>query len=268
MYAQRIRTMQHHLEFGDPMLRDYRREGRRIVAGGEVFPLSEEGLRREMVHQCYDLRRQLLYLHRAEVVFSVADPDLMARVGEWIERLQEQLELSLQRRQHTASLLRMDDDSGLATDVADQPTASSEAVGKQDAGVPLRSFFWKAGEGCMEGVRDLQRNLWSAKLLAPMNDGGRDTALFIALGVGRYAGVPPIRMTWLGKINQLHCFVEMMVGGGFVDCRGGSKWMTAADLFVPADPSRRYTAKRISDARTINADDERQVRHCLPATLA
>ena len=119
----------------------------------------------------------------------------------------------------------------------------------------------------MEGVRDLQRNLWSAKLLAPMNGGERDTALFIALGVGRYAGVPPQRMTWLGKTNQLHCFVNMMVGGGYVDCRGGSKWMTAADLFAPSDPSRRYTAKRISDARVINADDERQVRRCLPATL-
>lgn len=255
-------------DIGDQLLRDYRREGRRIVAGGEVFPLSVEGLRREMVRKCYDLRRQLLYLHRAEVVFSVADPTLMAQVGEWIERLQQQLEQSLHRRRHTASLLGLDGGSGLATDAGSREAVAAEhATEHCDASAPLRSFFWKAGEGCMEGVRDLQRNLWSAKLLAPMNGGERDTALFIALGVGRYAGVPPRRMTWLGKTNQLHCFVNMMVGGGYVDCRGGSKWMTAADLFAPSDPTRRYTAKRISDARAINADDEQQVRRCLPATL-
>ena len=259
--------MQKTFDNGDNFLRDYRREGRRIVAGGEVFPLSEEGLRREMVRQCYDLRLQLLYLHCAEVVFSVADPVLMTKVGEWIDRLQQQLELSLRRQRHTASLLGLDGDSGLLSGAAAPQRATLTAPATQNDKMPLRSFFWKAGEGCMEGVHDLQRNLWSAKLLAPMADGGRDTALFIALGVGHYAGETPRRMTWLGKINQLHCFVNMMVGGGYVDCRGGSKWMTAADLFVPSDPSRRYTAKRLSDARAINADDERQVRRCLPATL-
>lgn len=259
--------MREHTISDHSLLRDYRREGRRIVSGGEVFPLSEEGLRREMVRQCYDLRQQLLYLHRAEMVFSVADPALMAKVGEWIERLQQQLEVSLRRRQHTASLLGLDDGSGLVTDVSGRQNTIADNVATLQRDAPVRSFFWKAGEGCMEGVRDLQRNLWSAKLLAPMGDGGRDTALFIALGVGNYAGATPRRMTWLGKTNQLHCFVNMMVGGGFVDCRGGSKWMTAADLFAPSDPTRRYTAKRISDARAINADDEQQVRRCLPATL-
>lgn len=262
--------MLHDTDPGNRLLRDYRREGRRIVAGGEVFPLSAEGLRREMVRQCYDLRQQLLYLHRAEVVFSVADPVLMGQVGEWIERLQQQLEVSLQRQRRTASLLAGGAAVGLSAEADGLPSVwPTVSQAASDTGAPVRSFFWKAGEGCTEGVRDLQRNLWGAKLLAPQpGDGGeRDTALLIALGVGRYAGMPPRRMTWLGKINQLHCFVNLMVDGGYVDCRGGSKWLTAADLFAPADPARRYTAKRISDARAINTDDERQVRRCLPATL-
>lgn len=249
-------------------LSDYRREGRRVVMDNEVFPLSEEGLRREMVRQCYDLQHQLRYLHRAEQAFSVADPEMMDLVGKWIERLQQQLEALLKRRQHTAALLKMDGDSGLLSGAAESlsPIQPSGLASIDEP--PRRSFFWTAGDKCMEGVRDLQRNLWNAKLLAPMNDGERDTALFIALGVGKYASLPPRRMVWLGKINQLHSFVEMMVGGGYVDCHGGSKWMTAADLFAPSDPLRRYTAKRISDARAINVDDEQQVHRCLPATLA
>jgi len=247
-------------------LRDYRREGRRIVADGEVFPLSLEGLRREMVRRHYDVRSQLLYLHRAELALSVADTELMAEVGGWIEELQQRFEQLTLRRQRTLELLGRDGAAGLPTG-ADGGTAEADGLSATPQGGPLRSFFWKAGEGCVEGVRDLQRNLWGAKLLAHGDDTGRDTALLVALGVGRYAGLPPKRMTWLGKTNQLHCFVNMMVDGGYVDCRGGSKWMTAADLFAPADPSRRYTAKRISDARAINADDERQVRRCLPATM-
>jgi len=261
--------MKHDWNTEDNAPHAYRRDGRRVVYRGEAFPLSAEGLRREMIRCGYDLRNQLCYLHRAEEAFSIANPDLMEMAGEWIDRLQRQFDVMSQRRQRTQALIKEFDSIGLPTDATALPPSEKEvSTSRLDSAAPLRSFFWKSGKASIDGVRDLQRNLWNAKLLAQMSDGERDTALLIALGVGRYAGNPPQRMTWLGKTNQLHCFVEMMVGGGYVDCRGGSKWMTAADLFVPADPSRRYTAKRISDARAINADDERQVRRCLPATLA
>lgn len=238
---------------------------------GDCFPSDPERLPDVMRRRGYNLAEQLRYLDRAMDAYSSIDIGLLDHVGRLIEDRQELLRRHNDMRRNTLRLLDEQSAIGLPPDV--NGSASSARVPRATSpDTPLASFFWLDSRHGVDEARALQENLIAGKLLAPSPSDGAPqrqqyTLLLTALGVGAYAQRRPQQMTWLGKINQLHSLIDMLVGGRVVGCENNNKWKVAAGLFVVGPARKPLTAKSLADASAILDDDRRAVRRCIPSAL-
>lgn len=242
----------------------YKDSGREVVYDGFIFPLNLAGLERRMTRMGLNLMEQLDYLHRAQMAFSVGHPPLVAEVSDLIHKRQELAEEIIRLKEGSAGQMDKMLALGLLADGSDPGTPSAVSL-EPDLPVPpvpRLSFFLIDQSIRMEDVRDLAHGLYNNKLLSPPEKGLFENPLAIAFGVDNSGKMAPQPMMWIGKINQLHFLIEYLITRGFIGCRKGAKWSVAAQLFYPCGVARRYTAKNLSDARTIKEDDKEQVCRC------
>lgn len=239
---------------------DYSRSGRKLLMHGDWYPVDPSDLQRVMVRRGYGLSDQLRYLHQAQEAYAVEFPHQIAVVGGMIAERQRLLQTVSESLAETKRLMDAYRAIGSLPDVMLAASERSHASPQ-----PSHSFYWCHRQVSGRWVRDLQKNLWNRRLLLAPDDGRDDAAddLPLALGVGPMNKKLQHRLVWLGKINQLHCFVNLLIDQGFVACHSNAKWLTAADLFELSH-HKPLQPKRISDASDIKYDDEEAVKTCFP----
>lgn len=143
-------------------------------------------------------------------------------------------------------------------------SSSKTAKSEVDVRVVTPRFFVRDVRFDKDRAIAMQDLLVTKHLIAPPRQDGHRYPLAIALGIPGFAGNEVEPIVWIGKINQLHYFVEQLVLRNIVGCYDNNHWMVAAAVFRPARYGRTYTNKKIGDARAIKKVDSDAVDACLP----
>ncbi|MBQ0016859.1 MAG: hypothetical protein KBT04_07750 [Bacteroidales bacterium] len=232
-----------------------------ILADGVWYPYGVERIEAEMVRQRLDLKGQVIYLHSALSAYSVEHIELIDDLLQLIDQRQRLLERIKAARHRTAELLRDDSDTDWSQGVkAGQTHFEAISEGEQE---PLVGYYLRDASVTEVELLSLQDQLVRSRLLM-LPQSGNKVPLLVAFGFGKYAmrAIEPLR--WLGKINQLHCLINLLVDARVIGCAADNKWKVAAQLFLLEGKNKQLTAKKLSDAGDINSDDERHVKRCVP----